>query len=404
MIKGQDIIIIGIQPWDIEIGSNCKNIAVEFAKENRVLYVNPPLDSITKIKQKKQKRIQKRIEIAKGKSPDIEKISHNLWTFYPKTTIDSINWISIPSIFNFFNKRNTKLFASDIQSATARLGFSNYILFNDSSMFLGLHIKEILQPKVYAYYMRDYLVKVPYWQKHGERIEPQVIKKADVVVTNSDFFAELCYPLNAHSCMVGQGCNVSLFNEAKHDIKIPDEFVKIPSPIVGYIGSLTSLRLDIALLESIAEKKKNWSIVLVGPEDEDFKKSNLHQLPNVFFLGSKKESQLPNYLKGFDVAINPQLENHLTIGNYPRKIDEYLAMGKPVVATKTKAMEMFQNYVYQCSSYEEYSNLIETALSENSSQLEQERIAFANSHTWENNVNKIYNAILKATKNNVKWD
>jgi glycosyltransferase involved in cell wall biosynthesis len=130
----------------------------------------------------------------------------------------------------------------------------------------------------------------------------------------------------------------------------------------------------------------------------------LHQFPNVFFLGSKKESQLPNYLKGFDVAINPQLENHLTIGNYPRKIDEYLAMGKPVVATKTKAMEMFQNYVYQCSSYEEYSNLIETALSENSSQLEQERIAFANSHTWENNVNKIYNAILKATKNNVKWD
>jgi hypothetical protein len=66
MIKGQDIIIIGIQPWDIEIGSNCKNIAVEFAKENRVLYVNPPLDSITKIKQKKAKKNSKENRNCKG--------------------------------------------------------------------------------------------------------------------------------------------------------------------------------------------------------------------------------------------------------------------------------------------------------------------------------------------------
>jgi hypothetical protein len=31
-IKNRDIVVIGIQPWDIEIGSNCKNIALEFSK------------------------------------------------------------------------------------------------------------------------------------------------------------------------------------------------------------------------------------------------------------------------------------------------------------------------------------------------------------------------------------
>ena len=35
MIKGRDIVVLGIQAWDIEIGSNCKNIATEFAKNNR---------------------------------------------------------------------------------------------------------------------------------------------------------------------------------------------------------------------------------------------------------------------------------------------------------------------------------------------------------------------------------
>ena len=36
-MRNKDIIIVGIQPWDIEIGSNCKNIALEFAKDNRTL-------------------------------------------------------------------------------------------------------------------------------------------------------------------------------------------------------------------------------------------------------------------------------------------------------------------------------------------------------------------------------
>ena len=44
MEKSRDIVVTGIQAWDIEIGSNCKNIAIEMSKKHRVLYVNPPLD------------------------------------------------------------------------------------------------------------------------------------------------------------------------------------------------------------------------------------------------------------------------------------------------------------------------------------------------------------------------
>nr|WP_315224036.1 glycosyltransferase [uncultured Flavobacterium sp.] len=404
MIKGKDIVIIGIQPWDIKIGSNCKNIALEFAKHNRVLYVNPPMDRFTRIKQKEDERIQKRIRIAKRESADIEKISDNLWNVYPKTTIESINWIGSHRIFKMLNKRNSRFFSKDIKSAIARLGFSNFILFNDSSMFLGLHLKEMLSPQVYVYYMRDYLIKVPYWQKHGERIEPEIVKQADVLTTNSDFFADFGLQYNPHSYMVGQGCDVSHFSDIDNTIKVPDEFITIPSPVIGYVGSLTTLRLDIDLLEYIASQKKNWSIVLVGPEDQDFKKSNLHKLTNVYFLGSKDGSQLPNYVKGFDVAMNPQITNNLTIGNYPRKIDEYLAMGKPIVATKTKAMQMFEDCVYLCDTKEDYIHLIEKALIENSKKLIEKRIKVAQSHTWTNNVTAIYNAIQQATKNKIKWD
>ena len=61
MIKGKDIIVVGIQAWDIEIGSNCKNIALEFSKNNRVLYVNPPMTRSVMREQKHKENIQKRI-------------------------------------------------------------------------------------------------------------------------------------------------------------------------------------------------------------------------------------------------------------------------------------------------------------------------------------------------------
>jgi len=79
MIKNKDIIVIGIQAWDIEIGSNCKNIATEFSKHNRVLYVNPPLDRISSIRERKSKAIQKRLRIKKGKEAELVPVSENLW-------------------------------------------------------------------------------------------------------------------------------------------------------------------------------------------------------------------------------------------------------------------------------------------------------------------------------------
>jgi teichuronic acid biosynthesis glycosyltransferase TuaH len=67
MIKGKDIVIIGIQAWDIEIGSNCKNIATEFAKYNRVIYVNNPLSIIDFFKIKKSEPLEKRKRVVFGK-------------------------------------------------------------------------------------------------------------------------------------------------------------------------------------------------------------------------------------------------------------------------------------------------------------------------------------------------
>jgi hypothetical protein len=131
--------------------------------------------------------------------------------------------------------------------------------------------------------MRDYLTKNPYWRKHGVRIEPQLISNADVVVNNSTLYAEYGAQFNPHSYMVGQGCDTSLFNNELRQIEVPTDLKEIPKPIIGYVGYLSSRRLSIEIIEYMASERPNWSIVLVGPEDDQFKASSLHQIAQCAF-------------------------------------------------------------------------------------------------------------------------
>lgn len=395
IIKNRDIIIVGQQPWDVEIGSNCKNIAIEFSKHNRVLYVNSPLDRITWLRSRHDPKIKKRINVIKGNSDSIIPIAGNLWNYYPDRMIESINWIKNQQLFNHFNKYNNRIFANSIKRAANKLGFSNIILFNDNDIFRSFYLKDFLKPAKSVYYSRDYLLAVDYWKMHGEELEPQIIAKSDVCVANSTYLSEYCSRSNPHSYYVGQGCELDMFTNYNSRIK-PLDIRHIGSPVIGYVGALQSIRLDIELLEYIAVQRPDWSLVLVGPQDEQFKECNLHHLDNVYFSGSRPPEHLPAYIHAFDVCLNPQLVNEVTIGNYPRKIDEYLAMGKPVVATRTEAMRIFEQHTYLGITKEDYLQLIEKALREDCSCLQQQRKAFAQQHTWENSVKEIYYAINKS--------
>jgi glycosyltransferase involved in cell wall biosynthesis len=392
LIEGRDIIVVGQQAWDTEIGSNCKNIAMEFSKHNRVLYVNSPLDIKTLLTNKNDPKIKKRLDIVQKKQDGLKSIGPNLWTYYPDQTIASINWIKITSVFSFLNRVNNKRFATSIKKAIQQLDFKNFILFNDSDMFRSFYLKDFLLPDVSIYYSRDYLLGVDYWKRHGATLEPQLIAKSDLCLANSTYLADYCAHYNPKSYYVGQGCDLSLFNSAE-GFAIPEDIKLIKNPIIGYVGALQSSRLDLDILEYVATKRPDWSVVLVGPEDDEFKASKLHAIPNIYFLGSKDASLLPAYINMFNVCINPQVVNEITIGNYPRKIDEYLAMGKPVVATSTRAMEIFSDYTYLGKDKEEYVTLIQKALDEDDVGLQKQRKEFAGSHTWENNVAEIYRAI-----------
>jgi len=391
ILNNCDIIMVGQQPWDVEIGSNNKNIAVQFSKNNRVLYVNSAISRGTAIKHKSTHEVAKRLKVINHKEDGLTEIQPNLWVYYPDEMIESINWINNKFLHSRLNKLNNKRFARSINKAIKKLDFKDYILFNDNDILNSFYLKELLKPKLSIYYSRDFLLTVDYWKLHGQVKEPQLIAKSDICVANSTYLANYCKKYNPNSFYVGQGCDIEEFT--KFEGPKPSDVANIKSPIIGYVGAIQNIRLDVDLIKSIALKLPDVSIVLVGPEDDTFKSSDLHTISNIYFLGAKPTSMMPAYVQSFDVCINPQVINDITIGNYPRKIDEYLAMGKAVVATKTLAMDVFKDYVYLCDSTDEYVAAIHDALKNNSAALQQKRIQFAATHTWENSVKNIYEAI-----------
>jgi teichuronic acid biosynthesis glycosyltransferase TuaH len=389
-MKNRHIVIVSLQSWHSNIGSNCINIAKEFSKENKVLYVNRAADRNSIIKKIIKQKTDTEISESSLYRYSLENPINNLWVLNTGVVLESINWLPNP-FFDYFNKQNGNKFANSIKNAINKLGFDDIVLFVDNDFIRAQYLPDLLGVNCFIYYIRDHLVTQPYFKRHGARLESRISKRADFVVANSSYLSSYGFKFNAKSFDIGQGCDFTYFNPAI-SYEMPDDLKTLSGPIIGYVGALVSFRLDIKLLEKLVLKRKDWNWVFVGPEDEDFMASSLHKFPNVFFLGRKNEKELASYVSYFDVCINPQLVNEITIGNYPRKVDEYLAMGKPVVATYTEFMKGFLPWVHLCNKWEEYELAIEESVAEkNNIELKEKRQAFALTHTWESSVKKIYN-------------
>jgi len=390
MIENRDIVITGLQPWNFSLGSNIANIARAFSKNNRILFVNYAFDRQTLWRKRKETRIKSFYESRKSGQLLLENPSPDLWVLTPRAILESINKISSKPVFDLLNRMNGRRFSHEILQAIDQLKFKDFYLFTDNDFYRSLYLREILKPSLFIYYLRDNMIAVDYWI-HGKRLEKAIMNKADIVVANSEYLAAYARTVNPNSSFVGQGCDLELYHP-KNISPLPEEVTRLKNEfklVIGYIGALNSARIDIELLEFLAFKKPEWAIVLVGPEDPRFQKSSLHKQKNVIFLGLKKEKELPGYIGFFDIAINPQKVNEITVGNYPRKIDEYLAMGKPIVATRTEAMDFFTGQVYLAQNYEDYITLIELAATENDDLRSESRMRYARQHSWENNIEEI---------------
>lgn len=393
-MENRDFIITSLQPWDIEIGSTIKNTALELSKKNRVLYLNTPLDHTTWLRGGKSAALRHRLDVLRGRTPALRQINERMWVADCPFMVYSIGKLPGTWLFDRCNRSNNRKIATRILEAAAALGFRDFIHLIDTDIYRSQYLKEYIRPALSIYYCRDFVIGESYWKKNGTRLEPLLAAKSDLVLANSTHFAARLKVYNPHTYPIETGVNLNLY-DARKPWDMPADLAPVPHPIIGYVGTVNSTRLDADLLYRLAEARPGYNFVFTGPEDEVFARHPLHKLKNVWFLGKKPVAVLPAYITGYDVCINPQMVNEITDGNYPLKIDEYLAMGKPTVATSTHTMrDIFRDYVFLATGEAEYLDAFDRALATAADPaLKEARIRFAHTHSWEKSVGKIYQII-----------
>ena len=112
----------------------------------------------------------------------------------------------------------------------------------------------------------------------------------------------------------------------------------------------------------------------------------------------KKHDLIPNYIYSFDICLIPYKINNFTDSVYSCKTNEYLALGKPVVATATNEIinihSIDGNIIYPAKNYSEFINLIKTSINEDNNYINQ-RVNFANTNSWETRFKNITKIIDK---------
>jgi len=402
-MKDQNFLITCLQIWETEIGTTIRNMAIEISKENKVLYVNTPMDHSTWLRRKSLPKSDTRLDVIRKKRPPLRQINENLWVLDCPFMVYSVNKLPFDFLFDFFNKLNNRKIARFIQKQTKILNFDNYINFIDNDIYRSLYLKEMLSPRLSIYYRRDFVIGQTYWKKHGTRLEPVIVANSDLNMANSTLFCEEIRKYNPEVYLLETGVNLDLY-DYRRTYLVPKELQEIPKPIIGYVGSIDSTRLDVELMCILAERRPDYSYVLTGPEDDVFRKSRLHGMKNVYFTGSRSLNELPTYISAFDVCLNPQEVNEITLGNYPLKIDEYLAIGKPTVATTTHIMtEVFKEQVHLADNPEDYLLKIDLAIEESTdTELRKKRIEFAFTHSWECRIKEMYEIIEDFEKKHPK--
>lgn len=161
--------------------------------------------------------------------------------------------------------------------------------------------------------------------------EQQLLARADVVFTGGHSLYEAKRNMHGNVHEFPSSVDVAHFATARTALPEPDDQTSIPHPRLGFHGVLDE-RLDIDLIEGLADLRPDWHQVLIGPIVK-IDPAMLPQRPNIHYLGSKSYKALPAYLAGWDVAIMPFARNESTRFISPTKTPEYLAGGRAVVST-----------------------------------------------------------------------
>lgn len=381
MLTGHSMVYFGDR-WD-GVLRNRQQLMSIFAQHNKVLFVergNSLQTTLTLFR-------QRQLTLAEVYRPSLRKISENLFVFREPIWAPSSERFALGQLSGLTRQLVLRNVLRHLKIAAPIVWFyhPNWLDSVSSVPSACLRLYHVVDEYT------SFQDKTAVMRQHIAAAEKKLMAQVDAVVVVSNKLYEAKCALHPNTYMIPNGVNYQAYSSALSDPSLPDDLARIPSPRLGYSG-LIGDKLDLDMLKDLAQAKPDWSFVFLGPVNAGQKLETWHSLqtlPNVYYLGAVAWSQVPHYVKGFDVGLMPYVQNRNSETISPLKLYDYLAAGLPVVSMDIPPAREFGLYVHLAARPQDFSQAVQAALADRTPERHQARRSIAAQHTWESRVEQL---------------
>lgn len=382
MLENEHIVCISYSTWEGPYTKSVVQLMSLLALHNGVLYVEYPFtwkDIFNTLKGRQNAPIRQMLgfkpRLTNKQTAENAQVNH--WVLPP---LLPMNLLQNESLYKLFLKINTCIYKRSIKKALKKLKWENPVNVVAYNPVFGETLIGKLPEKANIYYCYDGYIK----DRRGLRIweaDLRYSRLTDGIIVTSDYLKEQKLPYSQKVATVKNGVDFDLFNRAAKVVSNSGKPKKI-----GYIGSIDQ-RFDLETVEFSVRNLPDFEFEFIGDVRNQEVKNVLEKFPNVSFLPPVKSFEVPEILKKCDVGIIPYLCTEINKNVYPLKINEYLAVGVPVVITNFAHLPEFADYVSFASTKEQFRDMLLTETETDSSEKIVQRIDFSRSNSWKSRAN-----------------
>lgn len=221
-----------------------------------------------------------------------------------------------------------------------------------------------------------------------------ILSMSDLVIANCQSVKTTMSAFHGEITVLPNACE--LFNQEVPRWKVPGPLRSLRGPIIGYVGNLDINRLDLELLNYLVTSRPEWNFILIGSMHQNQDILQLSKHKNVKFLGVVPYEKALHYIKAFDVAIIPHLDNELTRNMNPLKLYVFCALGTPVVTTEIDNIQDFRGVIKIGTNHKQFLEQLDSAVEKGKANYPSASSALlAHQHSWPHRVEAILELVKR---------
>ncbi|MEL7622562.1 MAG: methyltransferase domain-containing protein [Clostridiales bacterium] len=222
---------------------------------------------------------------------------------------------------------------------------------------------DIVKPDKLIY---EYIDELEIFHMYGTEMEKdhqELMAKADVTVCTATKLYDQAKDKARNAIVSTNAGDYEFFAKTpQYEINpLIRECIKPFRCVLGYYGAVAKW-FDYDLVKKVAKMYPEWLWVILGIDyDKTLGKSGFEKFENIIYIPPQPYKELPSFLTGFDIATIPFLINEITLSTSPVKLFEYMAGGKPIIASRMPECLKYES-VMTYSNAEEFCEHVEWAL------------------------------------------